>query len=59
MARGLAALPRRFSNDCTGRDVELPTANAFLHDVVADLPNEFELRGEDVAAWLAAHGPDL
>lgn len=54
--------PRRLAqailNDCTGRDVELPTANAFLHDVVAHLPNEFELRGEDVAAWLAAQGPD-
>jgi hypothetical protein len=51
--------PRRLAqailNDFTGRKVELVTANAFLHDVVAYLPNEFELEGDDVAAWLEAH----
>jgi hypothetical protein len=54
--------PRRLAqailNDFTGRTVGLVTANAFLRDVVAHLPSEFELDGEDVAAWLAAHGPD-
>ncbi|HTX13266.1 MAG TPA: DUF6166 domain-containing protein [Solirubrobacteraceae bacterium] len=54
--------PRRLAqailNDFTGRTVELATANAFLRDVVAHLPSEFELTGEDVAAWLAALGPD-
>jgi hypothetical protein len=55
--------PRRLAqailNDFTGRNVEFAIANAFLRDVVAQLPNEFELRGEDVAAWLAAHGLDI
>ena len=55
--------PRRLAqailNDFTGRKVELPTANAFLRDVVAHLPSEFELRGEDVAAWLDGHRRDV
>jgi hypothetical protein len=54
--------PRRLAqailNDFTGCDVGLRTANVFLRDVVAHLPNEFELRGEDVARWLAARGPE-
>jgi hypothetical protein len=55
--------PRRLAqailNDFTGRNVELSAANAFLHDVIAHLPNEFELEGEDVATWLAAQGRDV
>jgi len=55
--------PRRLAqailNDFTGRKVELPTASAFLRDVVAHLPSEFELRGEDVAAWLDGHRRDV
>ena len=54
--------PRRLAqailNDFTGRNVELATANAFLRDVVARLPNEFELTGDDVATWLATRGRD-
>jgi hypothetical protein len=54
--------PRRLAqailNDFTGRNVGLTTANAFLRDVVAHLPSEFELQGEDVAQWLAERGPD-
>jgi hypothetical protein len=55
--------PRRLAqailNDFTGRAVALAITNAFLHDVVAHLPNEFEVQGDEVAAWLAAHGSDI
>jgi hypothetical protein len=32
-------------------------SNDFLRDVVAHLPNEFELTGADIAAWLSNRGP--
>jgi hypothetical protein len=48
--------PRRVAqailNDFLGFDVELVVASAFLRDVVARLPAEFELSGEQIAAWV-------
>jgi hypothetical protein len=47
--------PRRLAqavlNDFFGRKVDLIMTNAFLRDVVAQLPSEFELTGADIAAW--------
>jgi hypothetical protein len=48
--------PRRLAqailNDFLGLNVDLLVSNAFLRDVVARLPTEFELSGDEVAAWL-------
>ena len=48
--------PRRLAqailNDFLGFDVDLIVASAFLRDVVAHLPSEFELAGERVASWV-------
>jgi hypothetical protein len=48
--------PRRLAqailNDFLGFEVDLIVASAFLRDVVARLPAEFELTGERVAAWV-------
>ena len=50
--------PRRLAlailNDFLGRKVELALSNAFLRDVVAHLPGEFELTGAEIAEWLSA-----
>jgi hypothetical protein len=50
--------PRRLAvailNDFLGRKVELAVSNAFLRDVVAHLPSEFELTGAEIAEWLSA-----
>jgi hypothetical protein len=49
--------PRRLAvailNDFLGRKVELTVSNDFLRDVVAHLPNEFELTGAEIASWLS------
>jgi hypothetical protein len=49
--------PRRLAvailNDFLGRNVELTVSNDFLRDVVAHLPNEFELTGAEIASWLS------
>ena len=51
--------PRRLAlailNDFLRRKVELTLSNAFLRDVVAHLPSEFELTGAEIAEWLSAH----
>jgi hypothetical protein len=48
--------PRRLAqailNDFLDFDVDLIVATAFLRDVVARLPAEFELAGERVASWV-------
>ena len=48
--------PRRLAqavlNDFLGFDVDLIVVNAFLRDVVAQLPAEFELGGERIASWV-------
>jgi len=48
--------PRRLAqaiiNDFLGFDVELAVASAFLRDVVARLPSEFELTGDRIASWV-------
>jgi Family of unknown function (DUF6166) len=48
--------PRRLAqailNDFLGFDVELIVVSAFLRNVVAPLPAEFELSGERIAAWV-------
>jgi hypothetical protein len=48
--------PRRLAqailNDFLGFDVDVVVASAFLRDVVARLPGEFELRGDQVASWV-------
>jgi hypothetical protein len=53
--------PRRLAvailNDFLGRNVELAVSNDFLRDVVAHLPNEFELTGAEIAAWLSNRSP--
>jgi hypothetical protein len=48
--------PRRLAQaileDFLGIHVDPVVANAFLRDVVAGLPPEFELTGEQVASWI-------
>jgi hypothetical protein len=48
--------PRRLAqailNDFLGVNVDLRVASAFLRDVVARLPYEFELGGDEVASWV-------
>jgi hypothetical protein len=50
--------PRRLAvailNDFLRSKVDLALSNAFLRDVVAHLPSEFELTGAEIAAWLSA-----
>jgi hypothetical protein len=50
--------PRRLAvailNDFLGRKVDLVLSSAFLRDVVANLPSEFELTGAEIAEWLSA-----
>jgi hypothetical protein len=50
--------PRRLAvailNDFLHHKAELAVANAFLRDVVAHLPSEFELTGAEIAEWLSA-----
>jgi hypothetical protein len=52
--------PRRLAvailNDFLRRPVELTVSNAFLRDVVAHLPSEFELTGAEIAEWLSVRG---
>jgi hypothetical protein len=51
--------PRRLAqailNDFLRRKVDLALSNAFLRDVVAHLPGEFELTGAEIAEWVSAH----
>jgi len=53
--------PRRLAlailNDFLRRNIELTVSNAFLRDVVAHLPSEFELTGAEIAGWLSARDP--
>ena len=48
--------PRRLAqailNDFLGFRVDLIVASAFLRDVIARLPSEFELSGDDIASWI-------
>jgi hypothetical protein len=49
--------PRRLAqavlNDFLGYKVELLLSNAFLRDVIAHLPGDFELTGAEIAAWVS------
>jgi Family of unknown function (DUF6166) len=49
--------PRRLAqailNDFLGFEVDLIVSSAFMRDVVAELPGEFELPGERIAAWVS------
>jgi hypothetical protein len=48
--------PRRLAqailNDFLGFDADLVVSSAFMRDVVATLPAEFELEGGRIAAWV-------
>jgi hypothetical protein len=48
--------PRRLAqailNDFLGFNVDLIVASAFLRDLVARLPSEFELAGGEIASWI-------
>jgi len=50
--------PRRLAqailNDFLGYEVDMALSNAFLREVVAHLPSEFELTGAEVAGWVSA-----
>ncbi|HWF52560.1 MAG TPA: DUF6166 domain-containing protein [Solirubrobacteraceae bacterium] len=54
--------PRRLAvailNDFLRQNVELAVSNAFVRDVVAHLPSEFELTGAEIAAWMSARSAD-
>ena len=48
--------PRRLAqailNDFLGFEADFVVASAFLRDVVARLPAEFELDGQEVVSWV-------
>src|ERR1700751_5646649 len=50
---GPALLAQAILNDYLGIEVDLLVARAFMRDVVAQLPSEFELDGSEVARWLS------
>ena len=50
---GPALLAQAILNDFLGIDVDLLVARAFMREVVARLPSEFELDGRDIAGWLS------
>lgn len=49
---GPALLAQAILNDYLGLEVDPLVARVFMQDVVAHLPPEFELDGDDVARWL-------
>lgn len=49
---GPALLAQAILNDYLGIEVDPLVARNFMQDVIAHLPSEFELDGEDVARWL-------
>jgi len=49
---GPALLAQAVLNDYLGFEVHTLVARVFTRDVVAHLPSEFELDGDDVARWL-------
>jgi hypothetical protein len=50
--------PRRLAqavlNDFFGFRVDVLMSNAFLREVIAHLPSEFELTGAEIAGWVSA-----
>jgi Family of unknown function (DUF6166) len=50
---GPALLAQAILNDFLGIEVDTLVARVFMHEVVAQLPSEFELEGYDVARWLS------
>jgi Family of unknown function (DUF6166) len=50
---GPALLAQAILNDYLGIEVDPLVARAFMRDVVAQLPPEFELDGDDVGRWLS------
>jgi hypothetical protein len=50
---GPALLAQAILNDYLGIEVDTLAARVFMQEVVAHLPSEFELDGEDVARWLS------
>jgi hypothetical protein len=55
--------PRRLAlailNDFLRRRVDLAMSNAFMRDIVAHFPSEFELTGAEIATWLSRHASAL
>jgi hypothetical protein len=49
---GPALLAQAILNDYLGIEVDPLVARNFMRDVVAHLPSEFELDGDDVARWV-------
>jgi hypothetical protein len=50
---GPALLAQAILNDYLGVEADVLVARVFMQEVVAHLPAEFELEGEDVARWLS------
>jgi hypothetical protein len=50
--------PRRLAqavlNDFFGSPMELLMSNAFMREIIAHLPSEFELTGAEIAGWVSA-----
>ena len=49
---GPALLAQAILNDYLGIEVDPLVARNFMRDVIANLPSEFQLDGDDVARWL-------
>ena len=50
---GPALLAQAILNDYLGVEVDVLVARVFMREIVAHLPSEFELDGQDVASWLS------
>ncbi len=50
---GPALLAQAILNDYLGIEVDVLVARVFMREVIARLPSEFELDGDEVARWLS------
>jgi Family of unknown function (DUF6166) len=51
---GPTVLAQAILNDFLGFQTDLSVGRAFMQDVIAGLPAEFELNGADIARWVNA-----